>query len=114
MNKKQEDNKKMNKISPLYILKKVFKSIDNKNKGFVKKEKTPPHIWVEDPRNKEKKLLILYFKKDNVFRVYDNYEGEKGDKQEVWFFENGYTVVDFINSNMEDESGCFDSYIKTI
>lgn len=114
MNKKIIENKKENKISPMYILKKVFKSIKNENKELVKGKKLPPHIWVEDPRDKEKKLFIIYFKKNNFFKVYDNYNGKKGEEQEVWFFENGYTVVDFLNSEMEDESGCFESYVKKI
>lgn len=79
---------------------------------LVNEENTAPHLVLVDPRDPESKVSVVYFAGDGHFRVYDNYAAKVGDNQEVFYFAKFRDVSDFLESSMEDESGCYESYVR--
>lgn len=112
---KEEKNNKY-KPSPAKALNKLKKQLElsNKESTYVQEPNSAPHLVIKDPRFDKKFLSVVYFWSDQVFRVYDNYQGNLGEEQEVWYFDGIKGVYTFIESDMNDESYCFYSDKKSI
>jgi hypothetical protein len=107
-NQKHQEKKKYH-CSPMKMLTRIQKLIKG---DIVDTEGQAPHLVISDPRDPKKNMSVVYFNNENYFRVYDNYGAKSGEEQEVWFFKFDRHVGEFINSGMDDESECYEAYIK--
>lgn len=95
--------------SPISALEDLQQTIKSE---LINEENSAPHLVLVDPRDSSSRLSIVYFASNSHFRVYDNYDAKIGDNQEVFLFGSKQGVIDFILSNLDDESGCFEAYSK--